>query len=342
MKAIVIRQHGGPEVLVLEEIATPAVGPNDILVQVKACALNHLDVWLRQGLPGVKLPLPRIAGNDIAGIVAEVGTEVRHVQVGQEVMLNPGTSCGRCEACLSGADNLCREYRILGYLRDGGYAEYVVAPATNAIPKPANLSWAEAAAVPLTFLTAWHMLVTRAGIQAGEKVLVHAGGSGVGVAAIQIARLFGASVATTVGSDAKIESAKALGADVVINYNREDFVSVVRDWTGKRGVEVVIEHTGPVTWDGSIRSLATNGRLVTCGSTSGPTATMDFRFLFSKHLNILGSYMGSKAELLRLMPLVAEGRLRPVVDRTFPLAEAAQAHERMESRANFGKIVLLP
>jgi NADPH:quinone reductase-like Zn-dependent oxidoreductase len=342
MKAVVFRQHGGPEVLEYTDAPEPRVRADEVLVEVRACALNHLDVWARGGLPGIEIPLPHILGNDIAGVVREVGSLVSWVRAGDEVMLQPGVSCGHCIECLSGRDNLCPEYDILGYRRDGGYAGLVAAPGVNVIPKPKNLAWEEAAALPLVTVTAWHMLVTRAQVQPGEDVLIHAAGSGVGSIGIQVARLRGARVIATAGSDEKLARARELGADECINYTREDWPREVRRLTGKRGVDVVFEHTGAETWPGSIASLAKGGRLVTCGATSGYDARTDIRQVFYRHLSLLGSFMGSKAELLDAMKFVERGAIRAVVDRTLPLAEARRAHELMEERAQFGKLVLVP
>jgi NADPH:quinone reductase-like Zn-dependent oxidoreductase len=341
MKAVIFNEHGGPEVLKYAEVTEPHIKANEVLVEVRACALNHLDVWARGGLPGIKIPLPHILGNDIAGVVREVGELVTWVGPGDEVMLQPGVSCGHCAECLRGADNLCPEYDILGYRRDGGYAELVAAPGVNVIPKPKGLSWEEAAALPLVTVTAWHMLVTRANVQPGEDVLVHAAGSGVGSIGIQVAKLRGARVIATAGSDEKLAKARELGADETINYTNEDWPKEVRRLTDRRGVDVVFEHTGAETWPGSILSLAKNGRLVTCGATSGFDARTDIRQLFYRHLTFLGSFMGSKAELLDAMKFVERGAIRAVVDRTLPLQEARRAHELMEDRAQFGKLVLV-
>ncbi|HJP92764.1 MAG TPA: zinc-binding dehydrogenase [Pyrinomonadaceae bacterium] len=340
MKAAIFRQHGGSDVLEYADVPDPRIRANEVLVEVKACALNHLDIWVRNGLPGVEIPLPHILGNDVAGVVREVGELVTWVNVGNEVMVQPGVSCGHCEACLSGRDNLCREYDIIGYRRDGGYAELVAVPGVNIIPKPSDLSWEEAAALPLVTLTAWHMLVTRAAVQPGEDVLVHAAGSGVGSIAIQVAKLRGARVITTASSDEKLAKARELGADATINYTREDWPKEVRRLTERKGVDVVVEHTGAETWPGSIAALKNNGRLVTCGATSGWDARTDLRQVFYRHLTLLGSFMGSKGELLEAMKFVAQGKIRAVVDRVLPLREARQAHELIEDRAQFGKIVL--
>jgi len=340
MKAAIFRQHGGPDVLEYADVSDPRIGANEVLVEVKACALNHLDIWVRNGLPGVEIALPHILGNDVAGVVREVGELVTWVKLGDEVMVQPGVSCGHCEACLSGRDNLCREYDIIGYRRDGGYAELVAVPGVNIIPKPSELSWQEAAGLPLVTLTAWHMLVTRAAVQPGEDVLVHAAGSGVGSIAIQVAKLRGARVITTASSDEKLAKARELGADATINYTREDWPKEVRRLTAGKGVDVVVEHTGAATWPGSIAALKNNGRLVTCGATSGWDARTDLRQVFYRHLTLLGSFMGSKGELLEAMKFVAQGKIRAVVDRVLPLNEARQAHELIEDRAQFGKIIL--
>jgi NADPH:quinone reductase-like Zn-dependent oxidoreductase len=340
MKAIVFHQHGGPEVLKYEDAAQPVIRASEVLVRVKACALNHLDLWVRQGIPGVPFPLPHIPGSDIAGEIAEIGSDVTTVRVGQKVVLAPGVSCGKCAACVAGVDNRCRQFTNLGYMIDGGCAEFVRCPEVNCLPFPENLTFEEAASVPLVFQTAWHMLVARAGLQPGEDVLILGAGSGVGSAAIQIAKFFGARVIATAGNEAKLEKAKQLGADQVINHKSQKIRDEVRRITGKRGVDVVFEHVGTATWDDSLASLAASGRLVTCGATTGYDAKVDLRFLFSRQLSLLGSYMGTKSELQTVLKLVAAGRLKPIVDRVFPLAEAAAAHAYLESGEQFGKVVL--
>jgi NADPH:quinone reductase-like Zn-dependent oxidoreductase len=340
MKAIMFQQHGGPEVLQYTDAPVPAVRANEVLVRVRACALNHLDLWVRGGLPGVPIPLPHIPGSDIAGEIAEIGPGVTNVKVGQKVVLAPGVSCGKCAACVAGLDNRCRQFSNLGYILDGGCAEFVRCPEVNCLPYPENLSFEEAAAIPLVFQTAWHMLVTRAQLQAGEDVLVLGAGSGVGSAAIQIAALFGARVIATAGNGAKLEKAKQLGAAHVINHHTQKIRDEVRRITNKRGVDVVIEHVGTATWDESVASLAVAGRLVTCGATTCYDAKIDLRFLFSRQLSLLGSYMGAKSELVPVMKLVAAGRLKPVIDRTFPLSQCADAHRYLEAGEQFGKLVL--
>jgi NADPH:quinone reductase-like Zn-dependent oxidoreductase len=340
VKAIVFREHGGPEVLQYADVSDPEPQPNEVLVRVRACALNHLDLWVRRGLPNVPIPLPHIPGSDVAGEIAKIGAEVTTVRVGQKVVLAPLVSCGKCPACIAGLDNRCRQATNLGYMIDGGCAELVRAPEVNCFPYPENLSFEEAAAIPLVFQTAWHMLVDRAQLQPGEDVLVLGAGSGVGSAAIQVAKFLGARVITTAGSDAKLEKARQLGADYVINHKTQRIRDEVRRITNKRGVDVVFEHVGTATWDDSLASLALAGRLVTCGNTTGYDARLDLRFLFSRQLSLLGSYMGVKSELHTIMKLVSAERLKPVVDRIFPLEETGAAHKYLESGQQFGKVVL--
>lgn len=342
MKAVIFSEHGGPDVLRFTEVAEPKINATEVLVRVRACALNHLDLWVRRGLPGISIPFPHINGSDISGEVAKVGELVTRVKVGQRVLLAPGISCGQCPACAAGHDNLCRRYTMFGYLVDGGCAEFVKSPEANVIPIPGDLSFEEAAAVPLVFLTAWHMLITRARLQPGEDLLVLGAGSGVGSAAIQIGRLLGARVIATAGSDAKLQKARELGAEEVIHHGKQKIAEEVKRITERRGVDVVFEHVGSATWEASVASLAANGRLVTCGATTGYEGRIDIRYLFSRHLSILGSYMGSKAELHAALKLIGQRKLRAVIDRVMPLAQCARAHELLESREQFGKIVLVP
>ena len=342
MKAVIFNEHGSEDVLLFTEVPEPEIADDEVLVRVKACALNHLDLWIRGGLPGIKFPLPHILGSDISGVVERVGRVVRNTSPGDEVMLAPGLSCMHCVYCLSGRDNLCSEYNSIGYRTFGGYAEFVKVPSANVLPKPPNVSFVEAASFPLVFLTAWHMLVDRVSLRQGETLLVHAAGSGVGIAAIQIGKLLGARVFATASTNEKLEKARALGADECINYQEQDFLDQVRKLTNKRGVDVVFEHTGEATWEKSVRSLTKGGRLVTCGATSGYQGNLDIRYLFSRQISLHGSYMGSKCELMEVAKFFADGRLKAVVDRTFPLASAADAHRALKSRAQFGKIVLEP
>jgi NADPH:quinone reductase-like Zn-dependent oxidoreductase len=341
MKAIVLEKFGGPEVLEAREVPDPTVGPDQALIEVKACGINHLDLWVRAGLRGLDPEMPHILGNDVVGVVREIGAAVRHLKPGDRVLVVPTLSCGTCAACLAGDDNLCRDYDVLGRRRNGGYAERVAVPAVNALPYPENLKWEEAAAVPLVFLTAWHMLVGRARLQPGEDVLVIGAGSGVGSAAIQIARLIGARVIATASTPEKIEKARALGAHDVVSHGEMDFSKQVRALTGKKGVEVAFEHVGGYVFEQALASLAKNGRLVTCGATIGG-ADMDLNLLFGRHLTVLGSWMGRRAELVEALRFIRDGRLRPVVDSVMPLADARRAHQRLEAHQAFGKIVLVP
>jgi NADPH:quinone reductase-like Zn-dependent oxidoreductase len=338
MKAVRFHQHGSIDVLQYEEAPDPSPGPRDALVRVRACALNHLDLWERRGIDRVTLPLPHISGSDVAGEV--VSSPAPHLPPGTRVMIHPGLSCGTCAECLAGTDNRCSDYDVLGYRSDGGYAELVKVPAVNLIPIPDRISFVDAAAFPLTFLTAWHMLLAVAKVTPGETVLVLAAGSGVGQAAIQIAKLSGARVLATAGSPAKLERARALGADAVIDHKLQNIAKEVKNLTAGRGVDIVIEHVGEATWDGSVRSLARGGRLVTCGATTGPRVAWDLRVLFSRQLTLCGSYMGTKRELLQAAALFFEGRLTPVLDEVFPLVRAADAQRRLEEALHFGKIVL--
>ncbi len=339
MRAVRFHHHGGPEVLRYEDAPDPAPAPGRAIVRVRACALNHLDLWERRGLDRVALPLPHISGSDIAGTVIDPGPS--GLRPGTRVMLQPGLRCGRCAACAAGRDNQCVQYDVLGLKSDGGYAERIAVPAENLVPIPDHVDDVTAAAFPLTFLTAWHMLVTRAGIAAGDVVLVLAGGSGVGQAAIQLARHFGARVFATC-APSKADRTRALGAEDVFDHYAGDFSKDIRRATGGRGADIVIEHVGQATWDRSVRSLAMGGRLVTCGATTGPAAQVDLRHLFARQLSLLGSYMGRFAELEAAAPLLFRGVLKPVIDEVFPLARAADAQRRLEDKEQFGKIVLLP
>jgi len=342
MKAVVVREHGGPEVLRFEERPEPTPRAGEVLLRVKAVGLNHLDLWVRKGVPGHTFPLPIVPGCDFCGLVEQVGADVVGVKAGDRVLVAPGFSCGRCRACSEGQDNLCAHYGIFGETKDGGCAELAVVSAANVIALPAGLDFAQAAAFPLAFMTAWHMLLARCGLRAGDDVLVHAAGSGVGSAAVQIAKLFGARVIATAGNARKLELARQLGADHVIDYEKQDFAAEVRTLTAKRGVDIVFEHVGEKTFPGSLRSLARGGRLVTCGATTGGKAELNLHALFFKNLSVLGSTMGSRGELHQIVGLVSRGLLKPVIDRTLPLSEVREAHEALEHREQFGKIVLVP
>ena len=341
MQAIVLREHGGPEVLHAETLPMPEPGPGEVRVKIRAVALNHLDVWVRKGGPAFHVEYPHRLGSDVAGIVDAVGAGVT-ASVGTKVVVQPGLSCGRCAACLGGHDNLCRYYKILGENTQGGYAEYIVVPQVNLAPFPERLDFPQAAACILTFLTAWQMVVHKGRVQPGDVVLVQGAGSGIGVAAIQIARLYGARVLATAGTAEKCARAVALGAEVAIDYGKQDFVAEAKRLTGKRGVDVVIEHVGGEVFAQSLRATRAGGRVVTCGATAGFHPAIDLRQIFFRQVEVLGSTMGSKADLLAVLEHVAAGRLQPVVDRVMPLAQAADAHRVLEAREAFGKVVLEP
>lgn len=342
MKAIVIPRHGGPDVLEYAELPQPRIQANEVLIRVRACSLNHLDIRIRRGLPGVPVPLPHIPGSDVAGEVAQVGSHVQSVKVGQRVVVAPGLSCGICEHCQAGDDNHCRRYTILGFVVDGGCAEFVRVPERNVLPLPDDLTYEEGAAIPLVFLTVWHMLLKRARLQPGEDVLVLGAGSGVGSAAIQVARLVGTRVFATVGHESKRQKALELGAEIVINHSETDVAEEIRKITERRGVDVVVEHVGEATWEKSMNSLAVGGRLVTCGATTGGNVDLSIGKLFSRNLSVLGSYMGRRSELYPILKLVSERKLKPVIDSVMPLSHCARAHLRMERREHFGKLVLVP
>lgn len=342
MKAVALFEHGGPEVLSYTDLPEPEVGPQDVLVRLKAAALNHMDLFAREGWKGLTLEFPHVLGADGAGRVEEVGADVEEAQPGDAVVVNPGLNCGKCGFCRRGEDSLCVEYGILGEHRDGTYAEFVKVPGRNVLPLKEGFPFEEAAAVPLVFMTAWRMLVDRARVQPGEDVLVLGAGGGVASAAIQIAKLQGATVFATSGTEGKLQKAREIGADHVFNYREEPFGKAVWKATEKRGVDVVVDCVGEATWSDSIRVLAKNGRLVTCGATSGPRGETDIRYVFWRQLRILGSTMGTRAGLERVLEHVWAGELRPLVHAVYPLAEARRAHEDLEAGVQFGKLVLRP
>src|SRR5215831_5508233 len=342
MKAARIHQHGGPEVLRIEDIPEPKLRPDQVMVRVRACALNHLDLFVRAGIPGMKFSMPHILGSDIAGEIVAVGELCERVKPGWRVLLSPGTSCRQCESCLSGRDNECRRFTMFGYGIDGGNTELLAAPEYAAIQIPDDMPFETAAAAPLVSVTAWHMMMGRAKLQPGEDVLVLAASSGVGTVAIQIAKMFQCRVIATAGGEAKLAKARELGADHVIDHYQQDISAEVKKITGKRGVDVVIEHVGVATWPKSLESLAPAGRLVTCGATTGFDARVDLRFLFSKQWSLLGSFMGTMGELHQVLKFIFRKQLKPVIDRVYPLSEIRAAHQRLENKEQFGKVVLRP
>jgi len=337
-----VKAFGGPENLESATLPDPVAGPGEVLLRVRACALNHLDLWIRAGLPSARIQLPFVLGCDVAGEIAALGADVEGLPVGGRYAVHPGRPCGRCEACRDGREPDCPDYGMIGAYRGlpGGYAELLVVPAECLLPIPEGMSFVEAAAVPLTFLTAWHMIVTLAGLTPGETLLVVGAGAGVSAAAIQIAKLLGARVIATSTAREKLDRARALGADDVVHHPPEDLVRAGRRLTGGRMADAVFEHVGPAVIGEALKCLRRSGRLVTCGATSGPVAEIDLRYVFDRQLRIIGAKMGNLAEMRRVWALVAAGRLKPVVDRTFPLAEARVAHERLAGRGQFGKVVL--
>ncbi len=346
MKATVFHEHGPSEVLKYEDFPDPETGPDQVLVDVKAVALNHLDLFVRGGIPGLKLEMPHILGSDISGEVKEVGSKIKaDFQPGQKVVIDPGSSCGVCEYCIRGEESLCADYGIIGEHYRGGYADLISVDAQNVISIPENtkLDFNQAAAAPLTFMTAWRMLISKARIRPGDDVLVLGIGGGVAIAALQIAKLAGARVIVTSSSDEKLEKAIDLGASVGINHrDNPDFHKEVWKLTNRRGVDIVVDSVGEATWEKSLRSLTKGGRLVTCGATSGPNAITNVNLVFWKQLEIMGSTMGSRSELRDVLKLVWNDELKPIVDRVLPLSKAKTAHEVLERGAQFGKIVLKP
>lgn len=340
MKAVLFREFGGPEKLSYEDVPEPKITETEVLIRVRACALNHLDIWARQGTRKERIPMPHISGCDISGEIASVGSLVKNRKPGDIVLVAPGISDGTCEYCASGWDSLCESYKIIGYETQGGYAEYVSVPPENVLPIPDHLSFEEAASIPLVFLTAWHMLTTRARLSAGETVLVWAAGSGVGSAAVQVAKVLGAKVIATAGSEEKLGKARTLGADWTVNHHTQDVPAEVKRITNGRKVNVVFDHVGQATWEKSMRSMAPAGRLVNCGVTSGGKTEIDIRYIFLRQFSLMGSWMGGRGELLKVLTFFEDGRLKPVVDSIFPLADAGKAQSRMEKSQHFGKIVL--
>jgi NADPH:quinone reductase-like Zn-dependent oxidoreductase len=341
MKAVLLTRHGGNEVLSIGSLPDPVPGPGEVLVRLTAAALNRLDVFVRNGIPGVPVAFPHVPGADGCGRVEALGEGVSGLSAGERVVLQPGLSCGACEFCRDGEQSLCVDYGILGEHRSGTLAERIVVPRENVWRAPAHLTDEEAASFPLAAMTAWRMLVTRAALRPGESVLVHGVGGGVSAFAVQVARLAGASlVVATSGSEEKLERARKLGADVVLDYRSVDVGKKVRELTGKRGVDVVVDSVGAATWRASLTAAAKKGRIVTCGATSGPNPEEEIRIIFWKQLSILGSTMGTHAEFGALLRAIERKTIVPVVDETHVLDDVRAAYERLESGAGFGKVVV--
>jgi NADPH:quinone reductase-like Zn-dependent oxidoreductase len=342
MKAVVFHEHGAPNVLRYEDVPDPVPGRGEVLIKVHATSINHIDIFLRRGMPGIRVPLPKIAGADASGIIHEVGPDVSGFKTGQRVTINPGVSCGRCEFCTAGFGSQCVSYHIIGEHADGAYAQLIKVPAHVVLPIPDSLSFEEAAAAPLVFLTAWSMMVNKGNIRPGEDVLILGAGAGVGTAAIQIAKMVGCRVFVTASSDAKLEQARKLGADFLINYKTDEFDKKIRELTNKRGVDVVVDYIGADTWVRSLRSARRGGRVLTCGATTGFAPQTDLRQIYFRQVQVIGSTMGTDREFRDVMQCVFRGQLKPVIDRVLPLKEARTGHELIEQRAVFGKIVLTP
>jgi NADPH:quinone reductase-like Zn-dependent oxidoreductase len=342
MKAVVFSQHGGPEVLQYQDVPKPKPGPGEVVIQVKAASINHIDIFLRRGMPGVKVLMPKIVGSDASGIVSDLDPAVSGLSVGQRVTINPGISCGHCEFCAAGFGSQCATWAMVGENRDGTYAEYVAVPAHIVLPIPDPMSFEEAAAAPLVFITAWSMMVGKGNIRPGEDVLILGAGAGVGTAAIQIAKMVGCRVFAAASSAEKLQRAKALGADILIDYRADEFDKKIRELTNRRGVDVVVDYVGADTWVRSLRSARRGGRILTCGATTGFAPQTDLRQIFFRQLQVFGSTMGSHRDFLDVMKCIFRGQLKPVIDRVLPLAEAHKGHELIEQRAVFGKLILTP
>jgi NADPH:quinone reductase-like Zn-dependent oxidoreductase len=341
LKAVRIHEHGGVEKLRYEEAPEPTVaGPNDAIIKLKAASLNHIDIWIRRGLTGVEIAFPHILGGDGAGVIAEVGDQVRNIKTGDAVCLYPPSGCSRCEFCINGREYMCVKLRVLGERENGTYAEYARVPARNCFPIPPGLSFEQAAAFPLVYVTVWRMLVTNAQLKPGEHVLILGIGGGVATAALQLAAHIGTHIIVTSSSDEKLEKAKTLGTEHGINYKNADFAKEVRRLTNKRGVDVVVDCVGGDGWIKSLASLAKGGRLVTCGATAGANPPTDIRRIFWNNLTVFGSTLGDRADFLEVLNFMEASRTKPVVDQVFPLRDAAAAQKRLEEGKQFGKILL--
>ena len=342
MRAVYLAAHGGIDQVRVGELRAPAPGPGEVLVRLAAAAFNHLDLFVLGGMPGITLEMPHVGGADGAGVIAGLGPGVDGWREGDEVVLNPGLWCGECEFCRRGEESMCVRFGLLGEHVPGTFAEFVKVPAVNLGRRPAHLSWEEAAAFPLTFLTAWRMLTTRGRLEAGETVLIHGIGGGVALAALAIARRIGARVIVTSSSQEKLERARALGADETIDYGKDDVARVVRALTGKRGVDLVVETAGAATWMASLRAAVKGGRIVTCGATTGPSPAEEVRLVFWNQLSILGSTMGSRADWQAMLEAVSAWQLRPVIDSVLPLEQGPAGYARLAAGGQFGKLVLRP
>jgi len=331
MKAVRVSKPGGLDALELADVPEPKPGPGELTLDVRSASINHLDLWVRKGLPGLKYPI--ILGSDAAGIIRETG---------RPALLSPSTSCGTCEFCASGSKSLCLKYAIFGEHRDGAQAKLICVPAENLIPIPSSLSFDEAAAAPLVYLTAWRMMITRGRLAPSEDILIWSAGAGVGVACLQLARLSGARVIATASTEEKCAKLRDIGAHFVLNHNKEDVVRRIKELTGKRGVDLVVDYIGKDTWGRSIQVVRRGGRIVTCGATSGYDPAEDLRQIFYRQIEIIGCTMGNNKELHDALRPIFEGRIRPVIDSVMPMADVAAAHERIEKRAAFGKIILKP
>lgn len=340
MKAAVIHENGGLEVVRVEDIPKPQPAADEVLVRVRYAGLNHLDIWVRKGRPGVQMQWPHVLGSDGAGVVEAVGSQVKHLKAGDAVVVYPGLGCGHCEACERGEKSLCPQFGIVGMNRPGTFAEYVALPASNVFPKPARLSTEEAGGFVLSYLTAWRMLMTRAQVKPGDTVLIHGIGGGVAVCALQFGKLAGAEVVVTSSSADKLERAKKLGADVTINYKTENVAERVKEATNGRGVDVVVDSTGAATWPLDLSCVTKGGRVVLCGVTTGATAETDLRAVYWNQLTLMGSTLGSIGDLRQMSRAVTVAGLQPAIDEVFPLARARDAMEKMEMGRQFGKIVL--
>lgn len=340
MKAVRIHQHGGLDVLKYEDIPMPNINQNQCLIKIKAAALNHLDIWVRKGFPGV--PLPMIMGSDGAGVIEEIGTNISEFSVGNRVLIQPLTYCGTCRWCKQNKENYCEKWGIFGENQDGTQCEYMAIDADHLRIIPSGMSFEEAAAFPLVAETAYAMLIDRANIQEGETVFVWGASSGVGSMAIQIAKAMGCKVLTTVGNVKKRDFAEKLGADLIVNYNDENISKIVKKFTGRQGVDVVVEHVGTKTWETSLRILGRGGRIVTCGATTGSEAKFDIRRLFYNHQSILGSTMGNVKSLESALAMYRNGDIKPIVDKCFKMSEIRKAHEYLENGNQMGKVIVIP